>query len=118
MTLKQVAKALLVFKPFLNCIFVFSIIFIVYLFLNSSITEQNRYAIPSLLLGTWSLLLSALIGLLVRAPDVQNGNKGWFWGIKHRLAKGFFRFILIVFILLSLALLHATIKLLGLWPSM
>jgi hypothetical protein len=41
-------------------------------------------------------------------------SKGWFARMKNRLAKSVFIFAAIVFVFISLALLYATIKLLGL----
>jgi len=113
MTLKKLAERLYILKPLLNTVFVISLSFIVFLFFSGSIENQNSYAVPSLLLATWSLLLSALIGLLVNTPG-DEPTKGWFAAIKKRLAKFFFNVIAIAFVLISLALLYATIKLLSL----
>jgi len=114
MTLKKLAERWFILKPLFNFIFVACIIFIVILFLNMSIAQQNSYAVPSLLLATWSLLLSALLGLLVNSPNTEDKPKGWLAGIKNRLAKSVFIIVAIVFIFISLALLYATIKLLSL----
>jgi len=113
MTLKNLAERLFIFKPLLNFIFVAGIVFIVILFLTMSIAQQNSYAIPSLLLATWSLLLSALLGLLVKTPNTEHVPKGWLAGLKNRLVKSVFTVVAIVFIFISLALLYATIKLLS-----
>lgn len=114
MTLKKLAEHLFIIKPLLNFIFIFGIVFIGFLFFNASIEQQNSYALPSLLIATWSLLLSALIGLLINAPNPDDIGKGWFARIKSQLAKSFFTLVAIVFVFISLALLYATIKLLTL----
>ncbi len=114
MTLKNLAQRLFILKPVLNLIFMIGIVVIAFLFIKGSIEQQNSYALPSLLLATWSLLLSALIGLLVNTPSHEHTSKGWLSGIKHRLAKGMFRLVASAFVIISLALLYATIKLLNL----
>ena len=114
MTLKKLAEGLFIIKPLLNVIFFAGIVFIGFLFFNASIEQQNSYALPSLLIATWSLLLSALIGLLINGPNPDNISKGWFARIKSRLAKSLFTLVAIVFVCISLALLYATIKLLTL----
>ncbi|TWX73499.1 hypothetical protein [Colwellia sp. C1TZA3] len=114
MTVKKLAQRLFFIKPLLNFAFVAGLVFIAILLLNGSIAEQNSYGIPSLLLATWSLLLSAILGLLVNTPNTDDIPKGWFAQMKNRLAKSVFTLAAIVFILISLALLYATIKLLTL----
>jgi len=114
MTVKKLAQRLFIIKPLLNFAFVACLVFIVILFLNGSIAEQNSYGVPSLLLATWSLLLSAILGLLVNTPNIEDMPKGWFARMKHRLAKSIFTLASMVFIFISLALLYATIKLLSL----
>ncbi|MGB1261477.1 MAG: hypothetical protein ACPG52_01100 [Cognaticolwellia sp.] len=113
MALKKLAERWLILKPLLNFTFVAGVVFIVFLFLYSSIENQNNYALPSLLLAAWSLLLSAIIGLLANTPGTENIRNGWFSRLKFRIAKGLFTLAVAVFILLSFALLYATIKLLS-----
>ena len=113
MTLKSLAERLYILKPLLNTVFFISLVFIVFLFFSASIENQNSFAVPSLLLATWSLLLSALIGLLVNTPG-DEPTKGWFAAVKKRFAKFLFNVIAIAFVLISLALLYVTIKLLSL----
>tara|TARA_R110000744_G_scaffold84774_4_gene165944 strand:- start:1978 stop:2322 length:345 start_codon:yes stop_codon:yes gene_type:complete len=114
MTLKTLAQRLFIIKPLLNLTFAAGIVSIVILFLNGSIENQNLYALPCLLVAAWSLLLSAILGLLVNTPSPDKTVKGWFAGMKKRLAKTIFNFVAAVFIFTSLALLYVTIKLLNL----
>ncbi|MFT5814771.1 MAG: hypothetical protein ACI9VT_002539 [Psychroserpens sp.] len=114
MTLKKLAQRLFIIKPLLNFTFAACIVSIVVLFLNGSIEEQNSYALPSLLLAVWSLLLSAILGLLVNTPSTEEIVKGWFGRMKKKLAKSIFFFVAIVFVFISLTLLYVTIKLLSL----
>ena len=114
MTLKALAQRLFIIKPLLNFIFVGCIVSIVILFLNGSIENQNLYALPCLLVAAWSLLLSAILGLLVNTPNPDVRVKGWFAGMKKRLAKTLFTVVATVFVFTSLALLYVTIKLLSL----
>lgn len=114
MTIKKLAQRLYFLKALLNFVFIAGILFIVILFLNMSIEQQNNYALPSLLVATWSLLLSALLGLLVRMPSNAKMTKSWFSRIKKRLAKSLFFVTATMFVFVSLALLYATIKLLNL----
>jgi len=114
MTLEKLAQGLFIIKPILNITFIAGMVFTGYLFLNSTIAAQNSYGLPSLLLATWSLLLSALIGLLVNVPSNEDSGKGWFARIKKRIAKTVFTAVAVVFIFISVALLYATIKLLTL----
>ncbi|MFT6194937.1 MAG: hypothetical protein ACJASU_001843 [Cognaticolwellia sp.] len=114
MTVRKLAQRLFIIKPLLNFAFIACLVFIVILFLNGSIAEQNSYGVPSLLLATWSLLLSAILGLLVNTPNIDNIPKGWFARMKYRLAKSIFTLAAMVFILISLALIYATVKLLSL----
>jgi len=100
MTLKNLAERLYILKPLLNTAFVIGLVFVVFLFFSASIENQNSFAVPSLLLATWSLLLSALIGLLVSTPSTES-TKGWFAAIKKHLAKFLFNVIAIAFILSS-----------------
>lgn len=113
MTLKSLAERLYILKPLLNTVFVIALVFVVFLFFSASIENQNSFAVPSLLLATWSLLLSALIGLLVNTPSAEP-KEGWFAGMKKRLVKFLFNVIAIAFVLISLVLLYVTIKLLSL----
>tara|TARA_R110000772_G_scaffold20572_6_gene57305 strand:- start:907 stop:1251 length:345 start_codon:yes stop_codon:yes gene_type:complete len=114
MTFKTLAQRLFFLQPLLNLIFIAGIILIIILFIYGSIENQNTYALPFLLFAVWSLLLSALIGVLVQTPSSEKIAKGWFSGLKNRLGRALFSLVLLLFILISLALLYATIKLLNL----
>lgn len=114
MTFKALAQRLFFLKPLLNLIFIAGIISIIILFIYGSIEHQNTYALPFLLFAVWSLLLSALIGVLVQTPSSKKIAKGWFNGLKNRLGRALFSSVLVLFILISLALLYATVKLLNL----
>ena len=114
MTFKKLAQRLFIIKPLLNFFFVACLVFLVILFLNGSIAQQNSYGVPSLLLATWSLLLSAILGLLVYRPNIDDIPKGWFARMKNRLVKKIFTLVAFIFVVISLALFYATIKLLSL----
>ena len=114
MHVSLLAQRLFFLKPLLNLSFVIGIMTIVILFINGSIESQNTYAVPCLLFATWSLLFSAIIGLLAQIPNTSKVNKGWFSGIKSKLVNLMFFSMIIAFIAISLALLYATIKILSL----
>ncbi len=114
MHFKQVMQALYYIKPLLNFISVACLGFIVYLFLVSTINMQNAYAMPSLLLAVWSLLMSALIGLYSHKPSTDNVDKGWFARMKSKVGKGLFNMVSLIFALVTFALLYVTIRLLRL----
>lgn len=95
----------------LNLTCILSILTIIFLFLSRSIEEQNTYAIPCLLLAAWSLLLSALLGLSMKSPERLNAVQSRFRQLKLRLAKFLFTVALAVLAMLTIALLHLTLKL-------
>ncbi len=115
MILRQVANKLLFLKPLLNFVFLLSLSVIIYLFLFSSITLQNQYALPSLLLALWSVLFSALLGLSANAPDEKLIASGWLRKLRYKLTKGIFTLSVVIFIFMTLAVLHITIKLFSIW---
>lgn len=115
MTLRQVANKLLFLKPLLNFSVLLCFCAVIYLFLFSSITLQDQYALPSLLLALWSLLFSALLGLSVNAPNEKVLSKGWFSKLRYKLAKSLFALSIITFILLTFAMLYITLRLLSVW---
>lgn len=115
MTLRQVANKLLFLKPLLNFSVLLYLCAIIYLFLFSSITLQDQYALPSLLLALWSLLFSALLGLSVNAPNEKVVKKGWFSKLRYKLAKSLFTLSIIIFILLTFTVLYITLRLLSVW---
>jgi hypothetical protein len=115
MTIKTAAQGLFFLKPLLNLICIVCLICIPLLFLFSSIAIQNQYAIPSLVLAVWSLLFSALLGLLVNAPDKITSNKSWWSSLRYKFTKRLFTLSIIAFIFMTLALLHVSIKLIGVW---
>lgn len=114
MTLKKTAEALVILKPLLNAIFLACMFYLGYLFFYSSISMQNRYGVPSLLLAVWSLMLSALLGLFANSPNTENMAKGWFARLKSRITQSLFKVVVFIFVIISCALLYATIKLLRL----
>ncbi|WP_085299378.1 hypothetical protein [Cognaticolwellia mytili] len=115
MILREVADRLLFLKPLLNFIFLLGFGAIIYLFLFSSITLQNQYALPSLLLALWSLLFSALLGVSANVPNEKIIGNSKLKKIRYKLAKGLFTISIIVFIFMTLAVLRITIKLLSVW---
>jgi hypothetical protein len=115
MVLREVANKLLFLKPLLNFTFLFCFCVIIYLFLFSSITLQNQYALPSLLLALWSLLFSALLGLLANAPYEKVLDNSWLRKFRYKLTKGLFTISIVIFIFMTLAVLRITIKLFSVW---
>jgi hypothetical protein len=113
-TLKKTAEALVILKPLLNVIFLACMFYIGYLFFYSSISMQNRYGVPSLLLAVWSLLLSSLIGLYSHKPSTDNVDKGWFARMKSKVGRGLFNMVTLIFALVTFALLYVTFRLLRL----
>jgi hypothetical protein len=115
MILREVADRLLFLKPLLNFTFLLCFCAIIYLFLFSSITLQNQYALPGLLLALWSLLFSALLGLSANAPDEKAIGNSRLKKFRYVLTKGLFTISIVVFIFMTLAVLRITIKLLSVW---
>lgn len=115
MALKLMVHRLIFLKPLLNLTCISCLGFIVFLFLFSTIAMQNQYALPSLILAAWSMLFSALLGLLVNSPEENQGNKSWLANVRYKLAKGLFSLTVVLFVSMTLALLYVTVKLLGIW---
>ncbi len=114
MSYKAVAVKIYILKPMLNVISIGCLGFIAYLFLFSTIARQNQYGLPCLVLAAWCLLLSALLGLLVNAPALAGDKLGWFARMRFKLMKKLFALAVIVFFVLTLALLYLSFRLLNL----
>ncbi|SEL64822.1 hypothetical protein SAMN05216262_11644 [Colwellia chukchiensis] len=109
---KSRIQGVFIFRPLLHLLFVVAMIFIAYLMLHGSIAAQNRYAVASLLVATWSLLLSALIGFHHQAPNKSNTALGGMSGLKYSIKQAIFKVVALLFAVLSIALLYVSIKLL------
>lgn len=91
---------------------------IVYLFLFSTIEGQNLYAMPSLLAMAWCFLASALVGLFHNKPEQITEAQSWWQKVKTKFKKALFSIMTIAFIFISLALLYATFRMLGIWSAL
>lgn len=115
MTVKSKVKRLLFLKPFLNLTCLLSFTSLAFLFLFSTIAQQNQYALPSLILAVWCLLFSALLSFFVNAPEKIATNETWLSRFRYKLTSILFKLFNLVFIFLTLALLYVTVKLLRIW---
>lgn len=99
--------------PTLNLLSVFCFLFVGYVFIFATIEMQNQFAIPSLLLGTWGMLLNAVIRLSLNIPKPTVEAKGFYSRIKQTIQQSLFTLALIIFIFMSLALCYLTLRILS-----
>jgi hypothetical protein len=114
----QFIRRFIFLKPLLIWLALLSFTVLIYLFINMDITTQNRYAMPSLLFGTWCLLLNLLLSIVLFSPEHVLKKPSWLARIKLRIAKSLFTFLNVIFICISLVLIYLTVKMFNIWLTL
>ncbi|MDZ7686822.1 MAG: hypothetical protein U5O39_19160 [Gammaproteobacteria bacterium] len=75
---------------------------------------EKDYLAPALVLVLWSLVAFASIGLFKEVPPSPPGEAGFIERTKRRFARGFFSLLAVTFVVLTLAGLFMTYRLISL----
>ena len=78
------------------------------------VDKSNSYAFFSFLTCIWLLLFNLLIAMFDNIPLINNDNKGIISRIKNKVRRGFYHFLALLFVVLTLVIIFLSIRMLRL----
>ena len=88
-----------------------------YSVLFRSAGEMDVYLIPSILGTLWSLLLISIIYIFPNVPSVPSADVNYIDKVKIRLKRSLYYLMGLIFLVLSIAIILLSLKMLGIWQG-
>lgn len=85
---------------------------------GASVTLQDRWLIPAVLVTVWLLLLLSGLNMFARVPAMADAQMSWWARVKTKLHRGLYHLFAWFMLLVSLGLVVITFQLTAAWFRM
>jgi hypothetical protein len=104
-------------RPFTLLVGAVCVCLFLYAIFSSSSHSQDVYLIPSLIGFFWALLFNILVSAFLNVPKKPDSKDKLFKRLSVRIKRGCYHLLGIMFIILSLAVLVLSFKMVGIWRA-